>query len=1194
MKRRHPIADCRLQITDYRLSKSVRGMLLAACGLWFVAGTAVAASASWNSFEVVRQSARHLDVRVTMDAAPDLFDSTTACARFIAVPPGTMPTVSVVSAVSAARQSDRSDASDWSDGAKELVSLGAPVQFRDLRLVPVIVRRTATDAQGGAGVAHSRVDLSIEIPAGAIAPRTVSPAFDRLYREFALNYGIAAGASRECYLMIVPDAFYDNALALARWKELKGFEVVLKRKSEVGSTNTQIHDYIANAYHTWPTPPTYVLLIGTINQIPAFNIPGPGVITDHNYACIDGDDFFPEVLVGRLPVNSTGMMDYLTQKIFMYERTPYVSETTWYHRALMVATTYQQGATPTITALETKRWVANLIAQHGFSEIDTVFDPPYSNGVGPVDTAVNRGVCLINGRGWGNPQGWGYPTYQISNVYNLNNGWKLPVITSLYCGTGAFNANPCFGEAWLEAGSPSQPRGAVGFFGASFSGTSTRWNNCLDYGIYHGIFNEGIADFGSAMLRGKLEIFENFPMLPDTYYLRVYWYTYNILGDPSLQLWTGSAPQALAVGLQSPVEIGASRFAVTVSNQVSGALVSLVQGATTRVTGYTNASGDADLALPTLTAETLFVTVTKPGCAPWEGWTVPQASAAYVDADGCSPDTVNPGSAVNLTLSLKNFGNSQTATGVQAVLRSSDPWVTITDSVRSYGDIAPGVSVPGGPFACQVSPQCTSGHCLGFELAVSSSAGSSSSAVLLHTSPGRVSCVGHVGDPAPGQAVDVVVTIRNNGSLSLSNVAGTLVSTSQGMVVEDAGGTFGSIARAETVANSGDVFRVRAKPDLAAGRSVGFDLVLTGDDGFSQVAHLALTAGAVTQTVPMGPDAYGYYAYDDVDAGYGEQPVYSWVEIDPGQGGSGARLDLENDDTKPVSLPFSFRYYGLDYDRVSVCDNGFLACGTTGEHSIYNWRIPSAYGPPNIIAPMWDDFRPDTAGASGVYYWYDATGHRFVVEWSRVAHVHGFKPPIIAELQTFEAILYDPAFDPTPTGDGEIVYQYNTVVNDDTLPGNSHDAATVGIANQGQNTGLQVTFADSLSPASAPLAAGRAIKFTTDPPDTFAGMRSDPSSLRLAACGLSLDAFPTPNHGTFTVRYALGGSGTASLRLYDVTGNLVSTLVSGYHPAGSYSYSLLTTHHSLASGVYLLSLTLNQGGRIIPLARKLVVNGRKQ
>jgi hypothetical protein len=145
-------------------------------------------------------------------------------------------------------------------------------------------------------------------------------------------------------------------------------------------------------------------------------------------------------------------------------------------------------------------------------------------------TSIAAGLGASWGNGWMIFQGQQYPisvqglsvgavgiskVNAVGNVYNLNNGWKQPVITSLYCGTVAFNANPCFGEAWLEAGSPSQPKGAVGFFGASFSGTSTRWNNCLDYGIYHGIFNEGITDFGPAMLRGKLEIFENFPMLPE-------------------------------------------------------------------------------------------------------------------------------------------------------------------------------------------------------------------------------------------------------------------------------------------------------------------------------------------------------------------------------------------------------------------------------------------------------------------------------------------------------------------------------------------------------------------------------------------------------------------------------------------------------------------------------------------------------
>ena len=107
------------------------------------------------------------------------------------------------------------------------------------------------------------------------------------------------------------------------------------------------------------------------------------------------------------------------------------------------------------------------------------------------------------------------------------------------------------------------------------------------------------------------------------------------------------------------------------------------------------------------------------------------------------------------------------------------------------------------------------------------------------------------------------------------------------MTVEDALGEFGAIAQGDSAANTGDVFRVRTSAEMAAGRRVGFELRLRGDNGFSQVLHFDVSAGPVTATAPMGPDGHGYFAYDDVDAGYPEQPAYSWVEIDPGQGGSG-------------------------------------------------------------------------------------------------------------------------------------------------------------------------------------------------------------------------------------------------------------------------------------------------------------------
>ena len=229
-----------------------------------------------------------------------------------------------------------------------------------------------------------------------------------------------------------------------------------------------------------------------------------------------------------------------------------------------------------------------------------------------------------------------------------------------------------------------------------------------------------------------------------------------------------------------------------------------------------------------------------------------------------------------------------------------------------------------------------------------------------------------------------------------------------------------------------------------------------------------------------------------------------------------------------------------------------------------------------------DDFRPDTGGASGVYYWYDTFGHRFIVEWSRVAHVHGFNPPVISELQTFEAILYDPACYPTGTGDGEILFQYNTVFNDDSLPGNCHNRASVGIANQDCRVGLQCTFADSLSLAAAPLAAGRAVKFTTDAPDTFTGIRDR----RLTGAEpLALEAVPSPNSGDFVIRCSLPGTRVGTVRLFDAVGREVAS----WHVSGAGRIAVSARGGSLPAGVYVLTLTLNPGGRIIPLTRKFIV-----
>jgi hypothetical protein len=67
-----------------------------------------------------------------------------------------------------------------------------------------------------------------------------------------------------------------------------------------------------------------------------------------------------------------------------------------------------------------------------------------------------------------------------------------------------------------------------------------------------------------------------------------------------------------------------------------------------------------------------------------------------------------------------------------------------------------------------------------------------------------------------------------------------------------------------------------------------------------------------------------------------------------------------------------------------------------------------------------------------------------------------------------------------------------------------------------------------------------------------------------------LQIAPNPFTSAALITYSLPKAGNVSLKLYDVTGTLVTTLVQGYHAAGSSSFTIHRS--SLARGIYVLKL----------------------
>jgi hypothetical protein len=168
---------------------------------------------------------------------------------------------------------------------------------------------------------------------------------------------------------------------------------------------------------------------------------------------------------------------------------------------------------------------------------------------------------------------------------------------------------------------------------------------------------------------------------------------------------------------------------------------------------------------------------------------------------------------------------------------------------------------------------------------------------------------------------------------------------------------------------------------VASGRTLQFNRLIT--------AVRSRTISAVAQ------------ATDELPWYFTEVDDREFVDIS----GSGTPLNLDDDGSANVALPFGFDLFGTTSDEVCINNNGFLLVGwdrpCDGFHhdlSVPNESVPIETGQ---VAPFWDDLF--TGG--NVYHAVVGTApnRRFVVQWDEKNHYdNGSSDPGTV---TFEAIL---------------------------------------------------------------------------------------------------------------------------------------------------------------------------------------------
>lgn len=1027
------------------------------------------------------------------------------------------------------------------------IYVGEPVIMRGLNFISVKIQPFQYDPVSNELHIIKKITLQLNVDSSfedvAYDNKFRSETFDSMFNNQVLNFSeiLESTNNRDLeykapvLLFVYPDnsSLETTLESLIEWKREKGYQVFSASTAETGTTLTSIKNYIQNAYDNWAVPPTYICLVGDADN-ESFNIPtgnmdnGAG---DQYYVRLDGDDILGDAIIGRLSIDSVFELQTIINKVFKYEKTPFTSNSEWFENALLIGDTSQSGSSTIITSKYIKE---TILAENP----DFTFDEEYSsNYVNSISTSLNSGAGYFSYRGWIGMSGW-----TNSNTEALNNGFMLPIVNILTCDTGSFNTGEARNEVFLRTGTPSVPRGAVAAIGTATSHTHTCFNNCVAGATFYSIFINGEETIGGALAEGKLVLYANYPENPSNHtYQFSYWN--NLMGDPTLKVWT-KTPEALTVTSDSEILMGQNIYSVNVTSgsgrNISDAVVTLYQEDGCVSTMLTNTLGNVTLPLDNLAAGDIRLTVTKRNYVPYQE-SLDAVQGSYllqisefqinddnsIDTNGNNDGLLNPGEVVELPLRLKNFGTSSTS-GISATLSTVSREIDILTASSSFSAIGAGAEAwSNSNYLISVSNLAQDGDVIPVVCTISDGLGNVwEDQILLQIVASDLQINGYVIESSgsrtlePGQSGTMHVILKNAGSITATGLTATISCSDARISITDNSGTFSDIAAGSTGQNSVNTFQLTADSQIYSGEMIQFKMPISGDN-LSKILTFFIEFGQVEVFDPLGPDSYGYTCIDDGDAEYELAPVYNWIEIDPNYGGSGTNLGLSDPgntgDVELVTLPFNFRFYGVSYNEITVCSNGWVVLGETEQTSFMNRLIPGSLGPNPLIAPFWDDLK---TGSGRVCTMSSTTGHAFIVEWSHLQNEYNNVE------ETFQLILYDQDYLDGPSSDGDIKFQYKVFNNVDVGSyGGSYvdhgQYATVGIEDHSSEKGLQYTYNNFYPTAAKQLANQTALLFTT--------RRSALLQPPVAAVDVNDFSFSVPMGQTSTQNFTLENNGEANL-----------------------------------------------------------------
>lgn len=625
------------------------------------------------------------------------------------------------------------------------------------------------------------------------ARTAIDPEVRESYKRRFINYD--ACAKRDFIvdegemLIVCVDDYLDELEPLVEWKNISGRPTKIVSVSETGTLDN-LKNYLKNYYQQNPDL-TYVLLVGEYSTLPPYPINSYyDMYSDNYYGMYDGNDDYEEVLIGRLPVANEADATVQVNKIIYYERDINESDT-WLSKCSGVAADEGAGGGHFGEAdYQHIDYVCDTLMNYTFTEVSKHYEYINNPTAPSMVNDFSKGLGIINYCNHGYPTGWSVASFENSNVHQMSNDNKLPVIWSVACNNGQFNVSECFGEAWMRAKNSSTGAG-TGAVGGMFSWIEQPWIPPM-YGQDEmvAILTEWRPNYkhtlGGASLNGNMHILDVCPEdNGDTHN------TWLLFGDPSMMMRT-KAPQSMNVSYSpSTLLIGMSSLTVNANTEFGIATLSI--NGEVIASSYVE-NGVANLTFPNInqvaTAKLVVVGYNK--VTEIIDIEVIPADGAYVmyDSHVINDDNgqLDYGENIDLTLLVKNIANDP-ANNVTVELSTESEYVTINNGTATIASIAKD-QVMEGQFNFTVASNVPDNTKIKFDVRCSdgTEVWVSEFTVVAHApifAINNISLDNESGELLPGESATFVVTFSNVGSSTARDVKTYIESSSDNIVFEN-------------------------------------------------------------------------------------------------------------------------------------------------------------------------------------------------------------------------------------------------------------------------------------------------------------------------------------------------------------------------------------------------------------------------